>query len=289
MANVLSLTKRAHVIRALCEGTSIRATARLCGVYKETVMNLGRDVGLGCMKLHDRLVGDIKSNYIEIAECWAFVGSKEKNRRKGAPREYGDAYTMFAIDIDTKLVPSYKTGKRTLDAATKFMGDLRKRVKGTPQISVDGWPHWIESVRRTFGHNGCHLGQTVKEYAKKSDTSTPERKYSPSRVKTVSRTKVYGSPEEEMISTAIAERCNMTSRMSQRRLTRLTNGYSKKLKHLKAAIALHFMYYNFVREHETLKTTPAVKARLAKKPWTMEELVQAALDAGTTKALLHAA
>jgi transposase-like protein len=277
VANVLSFSKRVQITRALIEGNSIRSTGRLVNVYKETVMNLGRDVGLACVTLHDRLVRGVEAAYLEVDECWAYVGSHEKHKPPGAPKEWGDAYTFFAIDPESKLVPSYLVGKRTLPVATQFMQDLRERVVGKPQMSVDGWPHWAEAVRRTFGHNGVHLGSIVKEYQKAKANPT-ERHYRPNRVKEVKKEVIYGKPEQEFINTAIAERLNMTTRMTQRRLTRLTNAFSKKRLHLKAAVALHFMHYNFVREHESLGTTPAVKAGLVKKPWTLEDLVRAALD-----------
>ena len=286
VANVLKFSKRVAVIHALCEGTSIRATARLCKVDKDVVMRLGNTVGEGCAKLHDRMMRGVRPAYIEVDECWAFVFCKQKTkiRKKSKIVGHGDAYTMFAIDNETKLVPSYITATRSMVTATKVMKDLRARTVGKYQMSVDGWPDWIEAVRRAFGHNGVHLGQTVKEYQRKKDTSTPERKYSPSRVKTITRTKVFGEPEEEMISTAKAEQKNLDTRMRTRRLTRLTNAFSKKARNLRAALHMHFFHYNFVREHGAHGTAPAVQAKLIKRPWTLEEMVTAALEAAGEKA-----
>jgi transposase-like protein len=278
MANVLSLARRCQIIKALVEGNSIRSTARLLKADKETVMGLGLTVGLACFKLHDKHVKGLHSDLLEVDECWAYVGIHEKRKGKKHPRAYGDAYTFFAIDNETKVVPSFYTGKRSLASATRFMKDLRKRVRGKPQISVDGWPCWAESVLRAFGLNGVHLGSMVKEYQKRKGDGGGDRNYRPNRVKSTTRTVIFGEPDKSLISTAIAERLNMTTRMTQRRLTRLTNAFSKKQRNLRAAVALHFFHYNFVREHETLGTTPAVAAGLAKHAWTMEELVTAALE-----------
>lgn len=268
---------RSRIIHALVEGTSIRATARQTHTNKDAVMRLGLLVGLGCMKLHDRLVTDVHFDYVEVDEVWSFVRKHEKRKLKQDPKSWGDTYTMFAVDPDTKFVVSYATGKRTLGTASRFMHDLRKRVRGKPQISVDAWPHWTESVRRAFGYSGCHLGAIVKEYAKKKDIHSPERRYTPSRIKETRRTKIFGNPDDSMISTSMAERVNMTSRMHQRRLTRLTNAYSKKKDNLMAAVGLHFFWYNFVRVHESLNNTPAVAAHVAKEAWALEQMIVAAL------------
>jgi IS1 family transposase len=184
---------------------------------------------------------------------------------------------MFAIDTTSKLIPSFLTGPRDLKTATAFAVDLRKRILGKPQISVDGWPHWPEAFRRAFGWSGCNLGACIKEYQSDADPADPDRKYSPSRVKSIEKRALLGVPVEDAISTSIAERSNLTSRMHMRRLTRLTNAYSKKRENLVAAIGLHFMHYNFVRVHEAVKTTPAVAAGIVAAPWSLAELVTAAL------------
>lgn len=278
MAHILSFDTRVRVINALVEGTSIRATARQCHVYKRTVQDFGVAIGKACGRMHDRLVRGIRADFIEVDECWGYVSCHERRKKKGAPREWGDAYTFFAVDSETKLVPSYRVGKRTLPVATTFMADLRARVEGTPQMSVDGWPHWAEAVRRTFGHEGIDLGMTVKEYQKRKETKGNDRMYAPARVKSVSKTVIFGAPDQDFISTAIAERVNMTTRMSMRRLTRLTNAFSKKRANLMAAVDLHFFHYNFVRAHETLGTTPAIRAGIADHVWSLEEMVQAAIE-----------
>lgn len=276
MANVLPFKARVRVIRALVDGNSLAATSRLTCVDKDVVMRLGVTVGFGCMKLHDRLVKDVHAEYIEVDECWSFVGRHERRKLRTDPRWFGDQYTFFAIDSDTKFVPAYLTGKRSLPTATHFMKDLRRRVRGVPQVSVDGWPHWDEALRRAFGHGNVHAGAIVKEY-QTPRSGTVERHLSPPRVKSTKKAVIYGSPDQERISTAIAERLNMTTRMQQRRLTRLTNAYSKKKDNLVAAVGLHFFWYSFVRVHESLGTTPAVRAGVADHEWTLEELVREAL------------
>ena len=215
---------------------------------------------------------------LEVDELWSYVGKHEKIKRKSDPPEYGDTYTFFAVDPKTKLVPSFYTGKRTLEDATPFMEDLRKRVEGKPQISVDGWPEWIDAVWRAFGTKGADLGSTVKEYVKARAGKNPNVDAGDhGHVKSQTRTTIFGKPKESTISTSIAERVNLTSRMQQRRATRLTNAFSKKAENHRAAMALHFMNYNFVRPHEALDKTPAEAAGLTKRPWSLERLVYDAL------------
>jgi IS1 family transposase len=268
----LPFDKRVSVVNALVEGTSQRAAARLNGIDRETVMYLAADLGHACIAIHDEAVIQIEAKRIECDECWSFIGKHEKCVLPTDPAHFGDAYTLFGIDRDTKLIISFVTGERSLPAATDLMYDLRRRVVGHPQITVDGWPHWAEAVRRTFGHNGCDLGQSLKEYRSMSDATCAG-----SRIKSMAKRVLYGNPDADFISTAIAERANLTARMHQRRLTRLTNGYSKKLENHVAAIGLHFAWYNFVRIHETIGTTPAVAAGIMYEPMSLAELVEAAL------------
>lgn len=272
--NVLPFAVRCQVIRALVEGNSIRATARLTDTDKDAVMRLGLIVGQGCLKLHDRLVGEIPAEVLEVDETWSFIGAHERRKRKSDPAHFGDTYTMFAIDADTKFIPSFEVGKRALSTATDFMTDLRSRVEGKPQITVDGWPHWVEAIRRTFGHRGADVGSIVKEYQKACSPDTGNC----GRVKSTEKTVIYGDPDQDLISTSKAERFNMTTRMQQRRFTRLTNAYSKKDENHRAAVGLLYFWYNFVRVHESIGTTPAVQAGVADHPWSLAEMVQAALE-----------
>lgn len=275
VANVLPFKVRTRVIRTLVEGNSVRSAARLTKTDKDAVVRLGVTVGEGCKKLHDKLVHNVPGGTYEIDETWGYVGRHERRKLPTDPKEFGDQYTMFAMEADTKFVPSFKTGKRTLPVATAFMADLRARVDGKPQLTVDGWPHWVEATRRTFGHNGAHVGMTVKEYQKECHADDTSRGCG--RVKSQDKTVIYGNPDQAKISTSKAERFNLTQRMSDRRLTRLTNAYSKKVENHGASAGLHYFYYNFVRVHESLGTTPAVKAGVADHEWTVEEMTQAAL------------
>ena len=194
------------IIKALVEGNSIRSTARLLKADKETVMGLGLTVGLACFKLHDKHVKGLHSGFAGSRRVLGLRWHPREAQGEEAPRDYGDAYTFFAIDNETKVVPSFYTGTFA-GSATRFMKDLRKRVRGKPQISVDGWPCWAESVLRAFGLNGVHLGSMVKEYQKRKgdgggDTVTTGRIAS----KSTTRTVIFGEPDKSLISTAIAER-----------------------------------------------------------------------------------
>jgi IS1 family transposase len=183
------------------------------------------------------------------------------------------------VDTVTKLVPAFRTGKRDLATATAFMIDLRRRLVGKPQLSVDGWNHWPEAVRRAFGYHGCDLAKVVKEYQREGNPDDRERKYSPGRIRRVDKDAVFGEPDLDKAGTSLAERVNLTSRMGMRRLTRLTNAYSRKMENLCAAWGLHFAHYNLVRVHETIDTTPAARAGIVPAPWSLAELVREALVA----------
>ncbi len=278
MANVLPFALRCKIIAHLVEGNSIRTTGRLCGADKDAVMKLGVVIGLACLTLHARLVTGVQMAIGEVDEVWAFCGRHARRVRPTDPPEFGDHYTLFCLDAVSKVVPSFLTGVRDGDTALAFARDLRARTVGKPQISVDGWQGWPGAFRRAFGWNGVNLGECVKEYQNETDPRDPARKYSPGRVKSVTKRPLLGVPNMDDVSTAMAERLNLTARMQQRRLTRLTNAYSKKAENLRAAIALHFFWYNFVRVHETIGTTPAVAAGLASAPWSIADLVAAALD-----------
>lgn len=276
MSNVLPFHVRVQIVECLVDGNSQKAISRIVHVNKDAVAKLALTVGLGCMKLHNRLVKGIHAKYIEVDEIWTYVGRHERRKRKTDSRYFGDQYTMFALDPESKIVPAYMTGKRSPKGAVNFMRDLRARVKGRPQISVDGWTPWVEAVARAFGYQNVELASVVKEYQRV--TGVPQAgSGSYGRVKSVEKTVIFGKPDSDHISTAMAERLNMTTRMSQRRLTRFTNAYSKKKLNLVAAVALHFMHYNFVRVHDTTGEAPAVTAGLVKQHWTVAELTAAAL------------
>ncbi|HEX3431566.1 MAG TPA: IS1 family transposase [Rhizomicrobium sp.] len=274
MANVLPREKQIAVIAALCEGVSIRATERLTGVNRETVMNLGARVGMGCAKVHNRLMRDLNVARLEFDEIWQFVGKKRKAVRPGDPATVGDQYTFVALGGSSKAIVSYYTGKRTHDAALAFARDVRARVIGAPEISTDGlnaYPYAIEEAFQT----DCHHGVVVKEFAAMHTGTDAHHRYSPGEVVSVEYRKVAGDPRQ--ISTSFIERQNLTIRMQQRRFTRLTNAFSKKYEHHIAAFALYAAWYNFCRVHEALRITPAMQLGVTDHVWSIGELIDAAL------------
>jgi len=273
--NRLPLATRVLVLNALVEGNSIRGTSRMTGAAKGTVLSLLATVGDVCDAYLDETVRGLKSARIQCDEIWSFCHAKERN----LPREMrgadgvGDLWTWTAIDADTKLIVTWHLGKRTRGDAQLFVRDLSERIDSERvQITTDGLGSYNVPIQRFFHHRADH-GTEVKDYGLLDDDA-PERKYSPMVVKSVLRTPIYGVPDPDHISTAYVERQNLTMRMSMRRFTRLTNGFSKKPQNLQHALALHFIYYNFCRKHQTLKTTPAIAAGLTDRIWTLHDIAR---------------
>jgi IS1 family transposase len=277
--NVLSLEKQVRIISALTEGCSVRATARLVDVHKESVMRIGRLVGEGCARLHDGMMRDLQVNLIELDEQWAFLGCKQRRVKPGDAPERGDVWLFLALDATTKAILSYTAGKRTSAEAESLALDLRARVVNRPQISSDGFPPYVQAIDYAFG-DGCHYGQIVKQYASDPRMDSAHR-YSPGRVIGAEKVVISGEPDEEKISTSYIERFNLTTRMHARRYTRLTSGFSRKLSHHRAAVALHIGWYNLTRWHETLRCSPAMALGVTDHLWSIEELVTKALAAPT--------
>lgn len=274
--NVLSFEIRVRVAAALVEGNSLAATARLVGVQPNTVMAFGVTAGAACARFHDARVRDVHAHVIQIDEIWAFVQKKQKRVAEDDPAEFGDAYTFIALDANSKLVLAYLTDKRTGDAATRFLCDLRARIVGRPQISSDGFQAYINAMETAFGLD-VHYAQIVKEFETDSAKLDAAHRYSPGRVIAVETTVITGHPIDDDVNTSFVERKNLDVRMSCRRLTRLTNAFSKKAANLRAALHLHFAYYNWCRVHETLRVTPAMQAGLTDHVWSIAELLRAAL------------
>jgi IS1 family transposase len=268
--NVKSLAKRAEIVRCLVEGNSVRSTVRMTGAAKNTVVKLLADLGQACQEFHDETVRNLNSMVVQADEIWSFVGCKEKRVTPDKTADgQGDAWTWIAIDADSKLVICWHLGLRTPDDCRDFVDDLADRCAKRIQLTTDGLGHYRDAVRVAFGPN-VDYGQIIKLFA--ADTGS-EIRYSPS-VCTSCKTKVVtGDPIESQISTSYVERQNLTLRMQNRRFTRLTNAFSKKLENHGYAIALHYVYYNFCRKHQTLKTTPAVAAGVTDHVWSVEELV----------------
>lgn len=279
MANRLKKDKKVAVIGALAEGASIRSVERQTGVHRDTIMRLAVRIGQGCQRLMDAKMRDLPCTDIQCDEIWGFVKKKQKNVKiKDDPSKVGDVYTFVAIDADTKLVPSFKVGKRDRVTADAFMKDLESRLKNRVQLSTDQLQSYKEAVEEGFGGE-VDYGQIVKTYTEETAGKSTERKYSPAKVVNVEKTVIHGDPDEDLISTSYVERQNLTMRMHIRRLTRLTNAFSKKWENFKAAVALHFGYYNFVKRHRTLRATPAQAAGIEASRWTVAELIEKAEEA----------
>jgi IS1 family transposase len=282
--NNLPRQKQIEAVAALCEGVSIRGSARLTGIDRDTIMALGARVGMGCAKLHNALMRDLNVSRIEFDEIWQYVAKKRKAVKEGDPETVGDQYTFIALGGASKAIISYYTGKRTHDAAYAFARDVRARVLGAPEISCDGFNAYPWAIERAFKDDHS-LGVIVKNYVGlAAGVVETARRYSPNVVASVERTAVVGSPEH--ISTSYVERQNLSLRMSQRRFTRLTNAFSKKFEHHVAAVALYAAHYNLCRVHEALRITPAMQLGVTDHVWSVGELVDAALNgelpSGTT-------
>jgi len=198
------------------------------------------------------------------------VTHRQLHHALGHDLRAGDFWTFVAIDPETKIVPSYRVGKRTRENAVAFMQDLSERLSNRVQISSDALRSYVDAVELAFGAD-VDYGQVVKFYD--AEPIGPGR-YSPPKVTGQEKTVIAGSPDQAHISTSLVERQNLTMRMSMRRFTRLTNGFSKKLENLKAAVNLHFAHYNFVRVHRSLRISPAMAAGVSNRLWSLEELVE---------------
>lgn len=268
----LSRDKRAAIIHALCEGNSINATSRMCRVSKLTVLRLLVDIGRLCRDYHDIAVRGLHSQRVQVDEIWSFVGCKQKNKERGKTG-HGDAWTWIAMDADSKLVISYMVGERDAACARGLMLDVADRVLGRIQLTSDGLRVYLEAVENAFGFD-VDYAQLVKLYGEDTTIKGPERKYSPGKCNGSKKRPEIGLPDKGHISTSYVERQNLTMRMSMRRFTRLTNAFSKKVANHEHAIALHYFYYNFIRKHLTIKTTPAVAAGIVDRKWAVEDLVR---------------
>jgi IS1 family transposase len=269
--NRLNVNRQAQILHCLCEGNSIRATARLTDSAINTVVKLLCEAGKACSNYQDKVLRNLKCRRLQIDEAWAFVGCKEKNatseqKSKGC----GDVCTWAAIDADTKLVPCWFVGHRDANCAFHFLHDLKARLAMKVQLTTDGYKPYFVAVEDAFG---CEVdyAQLQKIYGKVKET--PETRYSPAVCMGARKTIIRGKPDYAHISTSFIERQNLTMRMSMRRFTRLTNAFSKKLENHEHAVALHFMYYNFCRIHQSLRVTPAMEAGVTDHVWSLEEII----------------
>jgi IS1 family transposase len=276
--NKLDAATRAQILHLLCEGQSIRAITRVTGASKNTVIKLLVDAGKACMAFHDANVQDVKAKRVQVDEIWSFTYAKQKNvaSAKAAPDGAGDTWTWTAIDADSKLIVSYFVGGRDSDCAICFMDDLRSRLANRVQLTSDGHKAYLEAVEGAFGGD-IDYAMLIKMYG--PSTESAKGRYSPAECTGAKKTRIEGSPEMAHVSTSYAERQNKTMRMHMRRFTRLTDGFSKKVENHAYAVALHMMYYNFVRLHTTLRTTPAMAAGITPRLWEIGDIVKLVEDA----------
>jgi len=233
-------------------------------------------VGDGCVSLHDEMMRGLVCERLQLDEIWAYVGMKQKQASKLAERgEFGDAYTFVGLDADTKLVVSYRVARRTWNDTQAFIEDLRGRITNRPQITTGAFAAYYGAIMRTF-EGKVDYAQLHKVFA--SELNTGRGRYSPPSMIKCEREPIIGQPDRDHISTSYVERQNLRLRMQNRRFTRLTNAFSKKLANLKASVALHFAHYNLCRVHKTLRVTPAMAASVADHIWTVDELIAASTE-----------
>lgn len=265
--NRLSNSDRCRVLACLVEGNSIRATVRITGIAKKTVSRLAVELGEACERFADKTFRNLPCQQIQCDEIWSFVYAKEKNVPAHKVGEAGDVWTWVAIDPITKLIPAWFVGDRTASSAYRFMRNLEPRLANRVQLSTDGHHAYLTAVKAAFLARPIDYGMLVKIYGDSAQG------YSPAECVGARRETIIGLPKIENICTSHAERQNLTMRMSMRRFTRLTNGFSKKIDNHRLAIAVHFVHYNFCRVHQTLRITPAMAAGLTDRVWELSELI----------------
>ena len=270
MAHYLPIEKKILILNSLVEGNSICSTVRMTGVHKLTILRLLCEAGERAQEILDREMVNLECKYIQVDEIWNFVFKKQKQCTEEEKRigEVGDQYVFVAMDSETKIVPSFLIGKRSQHFALQMMKDLQYRIKNRFQLSTDSFKGYPGAVDEVFGDE-IDFGMVHKEYR---EGGKGEKRYSPAQIVRMIIKPITGNPKRRHISTSHIERQNLTMRMQMRRFTRLTNGFSKKLENLKAATALHFYHYNFMRIHSSLRVTPAMEAKVTKRLWEWEDL-----------------
>lgn len=272
--NKLPPAKRVMILNGLCEGVSMRAISRMADVSINTVTKLLEEAGETCLALHDELVRDVKSQRVQCDEIWSFCYAKAKNvaTAKSAPDWAGDVWTWTALDADTKLMVSYFAGDRSRESALILADDMRQRIVSERiQITTDGHNAYPGAIEEAFGAD-VDYAQLEKVY--RTDPKVAAGRYSPPVCIGAKKRVVEGNPDEAHVSTSYVERANLSIRMQNRRFTRLTNAFSKKFENHVHALALYFMFYNFVRVHKTLRVSPAMAAGISSTLWTMEDIAE---------------
>jgi IS1 family transposase len=272
--NILPLEKRVNILAALVEGNSLRSTSRMTHTSINTVTKLLVDVGGACSDYQHKVMKNLTCKRLEIDEIWAFCYAKKKNVPAAMEGVFGigDVWTFVAIDAETKLVPHWLHGNRDACDAISFVDSVASRLTNRVQITTDGHKMYLQAMEAGFAGQ-VDYAMLIKHFGKAPSNQSPETRYSPGECCGTTKNVISGEPVESLISTSYVERQNLTMRMSMRRFTRLTNGFSKKLENLCHSVALNFMYYNFVRRHQTLRMPPALKAHITDHVWTLEEIL----------------
>jgi IS1 family transposase len=271
--NQLKIEKQIIIASMLVEGNSIRSIERITGVHRDTIIRLGIRLGEQARELSDSLLVNIRCNQMQIDEIWSFVYKKKKNikTKSELQKGYGDQYVFVALDAETKLVPYFEIGKRTAETTFNFLEELKKRIVTRFQLTTDSYPAYPYAIESVF-HNQVDYAQLDKIYNESFEQKVQKR-YSPANIIRVKKNPILGNPDVSKISTSYVERQNLTMRMNIRRLTRLTNAFSKKLYNLYCAVSLHFFYYNFMRIHQSLRITPAMQAGVTNHLWNWEDFL----------------
>lgn len=271
MYEQLDSAKRAQIVAALVEGCSIRSTSRMLDVSRNTILKLLVDLGAACSDYLGEHLVNLNARRIQCDEIWQYVGCKQKNvtPEKAEAVICGDVWTWVAIDAESKLICSWLVGRRDAGCATEFVQDLAGRLANRVQLTTDGLKVYLNAVADAF-QNDIDYGILHKVYGTEPAN---EARYSPAKCLGCEKKAAIGNPDERHISTGYVERQNLTMRMGMRRFTRLTNAFSKKIENHIAAIALHCMYYNFARIHQTLRVTPAMEAGISNHVWGVDELI----------------
>ena len=276
--NKLPLHKRTQILHMLVEGSSMRSISRVVGVSINTVTKLLVQAGEACVAYHNDTVRNVEARRVQCDEIWSFCYAKQKNveTAKAAPQDAGDVWTWTALDSDSKLIVSYLVGGRSSEYAIEFMDDVAKRLANRVQMTTDGHKAYLEAVEGAFGGD-IDFAQLIKMYGAAPESS--KGRYSPADCTGIRKRAIEGNPAAEDVSTSHVERQNLTMRMHMRRFTRLTNAFSKKIENHSHSVALHFMYYNFVKIHSSLKVTPAMAANITDKLWEISDIVKLVEDA----------
>lgn len=271
MPKLLPTEKKTQVLSLLVEGNSIRSIERVTGVHRDTIMRLLNEAGTRARDILDSQLVNLECRFVQADEIWCFCKKKQSNctpTEKQKP-DFGDQYVFVGLDPETKLIVSFFVGKRNGESTRAFISDLKTRIRARFQLSTDSFSAYANAIDEVFGID-IDYGMIHKEYL---DETRGEKRYSPPKIVSVKINSITGSPIYSHISTSLVERQNLTMRMNMRRFTRLTNAFSKNLGNLKAAVALHFFWYDFMRIHQTLRITPAMQAKITGHIWSFEELL----------------